>query len=62
MKKEVAVLGFVLCVLGGFAVGIMVGWPAGPVGGHASGSGALEHPTKGTGTALFRIFEVSDFQ
>jgi hypothetical protein len=32
------------------------------VGGHASGSGALEHPTKGTGTALFRIFEVSDFQ
>jgi len=59
MKKEAAVLGFVLFMLGGFAVGILVGWPG---QAQRTSGGGLEHPVKGAEGALFRIFEISDFQ
>lgn len=61
MKKEAVIVGFVLCVLGGFVAGFLVNWPSGPASSGNS-SGALQHPTKGPADALIKIVEFSDFQ
>jgi protein-disulfide isomerase len=61
MKKETIVLGLALCLLGGFAAGLLVRWP----GSQPSTEGAevtLSHPVLGPADALVKIIEISDFQ
>jgi hypothetical protein len=61
MKKEIAIVGFVACILAGFGVGLAVKWP-GTSGAGSSGSATLTHPVKGPEDALIKIIEISEFQ
>ncbi|MBM4353966.1 MAG: hypothetical protein FJ109_09275 [Deltaproteobacteria bacterium] len=61
MKKEVVILGLALCLLGGFAAGLLVRWPGGEVV-KEPGTIKLTHPLIGPPDALVKIIEISDFQ
>lgn len=60
MNKQTAILAIVLAVFAGFAVGLLTQFPArGPA---PSGQVGLEHPVKGSKSALITIYEISDFE
>ncbi len=61
MKKEAIILGLALCLLGGFAAGLLVRWP-GEQPARDRGEVKLTHPVLGPRDALVKIIEISDFQ
>jgi protein-disulfide isomerase len=61
MNKEKVIVGLVLCLLAGFAAGVLVQWPT-AINAGKKASVALTHPVKGPEDAPIRIVEISDFQ